>query len=106
MIEEQHVERALKYLRDSAGEFGQFAGNIKASEHLIKQYKAQAFLIAKGTIAEREAHAQGDARVIGSQHDLENAETEYKTIWAKRKAAELTIEVWRTQSASNRARMI
>ena len=106
MIDEERVEKALEYLRDSSTEYGKQAGAIKAAEHMIKQHRALAFIDASGTVAEREAKAQSDANVFRYQEELEDAEVAFRTIMARRKAAELLIEVWRTQSASNRAKMI
>jgi len=106
LIPSENISADLALLRDSADDFGRLCGAIKASEHLIKQYKAQAFIEATGTVAEREAKAQLDQRVARAQGDNENAEADFKTLWAKRKAAEIEIEAWRTWSASNRAQMV
>lgn len=105
-ITDQQIENDLALLRDSAAELGSLWGAVKAGEHLVKQYRARAFLAASGTVAEREAIALTDPEVARAQNDYENAEADYKTLWAKREAAKIEIDAWRTWNASSRAKTI
>ena len=106
MITDERTEKAVLYLRDSAKQYGEICGLVELRAHNIKINRSVAFLEASGPVAEREAKAwiTPDVRLAVDEHS--NAVAEKMEILTKRKAAELTIEVWRTQSASNRARMI
>ena len=106
MITDNQAEKALMYLRDSAGQYGEVCGLVELRSHNIKMYRSMAFLEASGTVGEREAKGHTDQRTIDAVKEHQNAIVEKMTIMTKRKAAELQIEVWRTQSASNRAKMI
>jgi len=107
MITDEQVEVALKLLDESPQRFGQLWGAVKAGEHLVKQYFSRAFMATKtGSVEYRKAEATTDPEYIRIQHDYENAEAEYKTLWAQISAAKILLEVYRTQQASNRARML
>ena len=106
MIKESRVESALEYLRDTAKQYGEICGLVELQAHNIKIHRSVAFLEASGTVAEREATAWRHFNVRDAVDAHANAVAEKLEIMTRRKAAELTIEVWRTQSASNRARMI
>lgn len=106
MINEERVEKAVEYLRDTAEEYGQLCGQVELYAHLIKQHKAGAFLDVTGTVAEREAKSHQFDTVKESAESHSNAVAEKMTLMAKRKAAELTIDVWRSQNASSRAKTL
>jgi len=106
MITELQVENALKYLHESAGTYGEVCGLVELQSHNIKMYKSMAFLEATGTVAERDAHANMDQRVIDAVEAHKDAVVEKMTIQTRRQAMSLKIEVWRTQSASNRTKML
>ena len=106
MIPEERVERALEYLRDSAKQYGEICGLVELRAHNIKINRSVAFLEAAGPVAERESKAWVSPAVKLAVEEHSNAVAEKLEIMTTRKAAELTIEIWRTQSASSRARMI
>ena len=106
MITNDQVEAALLYLHTSAGTYGEVCGLTELCAHQIKMYKSMAFLEAEGTVGVREATANVDQRVTDAVEAHRDAVTEKMTIMTRRKAMELKIEVWRTQSASNRTKML
>ena len=106
MITDAYAEKALEYLNGTAKQYGEICGLVELQAHNIKIYRSLVFLESSGTVAEREASAWVDHKVRDAVDNHANAVAEKMEILTKRKAAELTIEVWRTQSASNRARMI
>jgi len=106
MITDERAEAAVEYLRDSAKQYGEICGLVELRAHNIKIYRSLAFLESSGPVAEREATAWTNHKVRDAVDEHSNAVAEKMEIMTKRKAAELTIEVWRTQSASNRARML
>ena len=102
MITDESIEKALDYLRDNAKLIGQLRGNKIQLEHLMKVTKAQKFLSCDGTVAERDAIANADPAYVQLIEDLKDCVTELETILALAKAAEMRIEVWRTQNANLR----
>ena len=106
MISESKVEKALEYLRDSAKQYGEICGLVELKAHNIKIYRSMAFLEATGTVAEREAIAWVSQQVKDAVEEHAEAVTEQKTIYTTRKAAELTCEIWRSQNASSRAKVM
>jgi hypothetical protein len=106
LIHDQQVEAALESLNSTADQLGEAWGRVCAQEHLIKQYRARAFIAASGPVAQRDAIARLDKHVLQAQKDYAEAQAEYRTLLAQREHQKLTIEVWRTQSASNRAQML
>lgn len=102
MILEERVEAAVEYLRDSAKQYGEICGLVELRAHNIKIYRSLAFLEASGTVGEREAQGWTNSRVREAVEEHSNAVAEKMEIMTKRKAAELTIEVWRSQNATKR----
>ena len=103
MITDDQVERALFYIRDSAGLAGQLAGAVKEAYARRKANQAIAFLQATGTVAEREARAQTDPAVITAYSDYSNSIADYEKLKLEIKAAEMLIEIWRTENSNRRA---
>ena len=99
---EQDVERALKYLRDTDEPYAQARAHRSAMEHRLKTIKAQAFLEAEGTQGEREQKAYDSPAYREALNDYENSFSDEPVYAAKRKRAELTIEVWRSINAGQR----
>ena len=97
MISEKRVEMAVEFIRDHAERLGQLVGHCKALEQTRKVVRGQEFLNAKGTVAEREAVAESSMPFKDVVNDIQNAWAEKSTLEIQIKAAELTIEVWRSQ---------
>lgn len=97
MIPESRVEKAVEFIRDHADRLGELIGRCKALEHERKVVRGNEFLKAKGTVAEREAVAESSEAFIQIVNDIENAWADKATLETKIKAAELTIDVWRSQ---------
>ena len=106
MINEQRTEKALEYLRDTAKQYGELCGLVELLAHNIKIYRSISFLEATGTVAEREAKAWVTEAVKDAVEAHSNAVAEKMETLTKRKAAELTIDVWRSQNATSRTKMI
>ena len=97
MISEERAERAVEFIRDHADQLGELIGRCKALEQKRKVVHGQAFLYAQGTVAEREAKANSSDAFKGIVEEIENAWAEKSTVETKLRAAELTIDVWRSQ---------
>jgi hypothetical protein len=102
VIPDERTERAVEFIRDNADLIGQLRGNKSYLEHRIKIERGQRFLQSEGTVAERESLAWTDPAVFQLCNEYRDCVTELETLATKLKAAELQIEVWRTQQANSR----
>ena len=103
MFADTDVEKALNYLADTDTKYGEAVGRVAGLEHRIKAAKAMEFLAADvKTVAEKEAISVSSVAVQKLTNEYENAVAERETMRAKRKRAELVIEVYRTQQANQR----
>ena len=103
MISEEHIEKALAFMRDNAADLAK----AKAERIYLEQFRKsqKALLYSKspqGTIPEREAWAYSQPEYLEVLEGLKVAvENEERLKWMMT-AAELKVEVWRTQSANSR----
>lgn len=103
IVSDDEVGKALEFLRDTDGDLGQVVGRVEGLQHRIKTAKAVALVNQRsGTVALKQAKADCSPEVIKLIDELENAVAERETLRARRKRAELCIEVWRTQNANMR----
>ena len=100
--ESEEVSEALQYLAFTDAEMGKLSGAVQAEEYLYKQSLARQYLAATGTVPERDSSAKCDPDSIKHANRHVNAITDLKILQAKRKTAELTIDVWRSINASRR----
>lgn len=96
------MEGALNYLATTDESYGELVGRCKALEYRLKVAKAQAFLEAVGTMAEKEAVALCSVDYRQMLEKFENDVVDKEIIAAKRKRAELTVDVWRSLNANRR----
>jgi hypothetical protein len=99
---EDDISRALKYLAQTDEQYAKETARVKALEHEVKTIKALSFLDADGTMAEKEAKSSSSESYRAWINTYENAVADRETTAAKRKRAELTIEVWRSLNANRR----
>jgi hypothetical protein len=97
MISEERAERAVEFIRDHADQLGELLGYCKSLEQRRKVVFGTEFLEAEGTVAEREARAHASDAFLSVVKEIENAWAEKTTVETKLRAAELTIDVWRSQ---------
>ena len=101
MINFDRAEAAAEFIRDNASKYGHLIGVCKSLEHHRKIVFGQAFLDADGkNVAEREAKAHVSEEFKAVVEDIENAWAEKETIATQIKAAELTIELYRSGNAA------
>lgn len=102
-VNDESIERALNYLRDSSKQYADAKARMKFLEQKRKSLKAAAFLEAQGSnVAERESKAYMDSEYLDCLNDYKQAVYDAELMSAERSAAELRIEVWRSLSANNR----
>jgi uncharacterized protein (UPF0335 family) len=102
MFADQRIERAVEFIASEAGRIGDLIGHCKGLEYQAKVIKGQAYLDATGTIQARDAQAVTTPEYKAIIEEIENAWAEKETLQAQFKAAELMVEVWRSQQATNR----
>jgi len=103
MISDSQVDKAIKYMAGTDEQYGMLKGQKLGLEHRMKGEKALQFLKAEGSsAAEREAKAIDSESYRKMVEEYENTCIDLEVIGAKRKRAELTIEVWRTCAANQR----
>lgn len=98
MISEDRVEKAVEFIRDHADVLGGLVGRCKGLEQERKVVRGKQFLEAKGTVAEREARAESSKEYELIVEEIENSWADKTELETKIRAAELTIEVWRSQN--------
>ena len=102
-ITDGHIAKALDFMRDNASALAKAKGERIYLEQFRKSQKAILYCKApQGTIPEREAWAYSQDDYLQVLTGLQVAvENEERLKWMMT-AAELKVEVWRTQSANNR----
>ena len=101
MIDFDRAEKAAEFIRDRAEKYGKLIGLCKALEHERKVVFGRAFLEADGkNVAEREAKAYISEEFRLVVEEIENAWADKETLSAQIKAAELTIELYRSGNAA------
>ena len=96
------VTESLEYLAATDEPCAQAKASMKYYEHHLKTVKAMDFLDATGTQKDRESTAYAGKNYDECKRAYRDAVFEYEKHNNKRKTAELTIEVWRSQNANRR----
>ena len=102
MISEERAEAAVMFIRDNADTVGELYGRCKALDEEKRIVRGQAFLDAEGTVAEREARSYVSAEYRSVVDEIGNAWADYEAMKLKVKAAEYTIDIWRSQYAASK----
>ncbi len=102
MITAEQAESAVKFYAEQGNELGRIRGQMEATKHAAKVLEHIAFCAASGTVSERQALAATDKNAIAKWKEHHDLVAEYETLRTHLKAAELRIEVWRTQNANAR----
>jgi len=103
MISEARVEKAVEFLRDTSEVYGRQRGFVAYCENNLRRVKSMQMLEHAGkSIGAQEAAAYASIEYHEALEALQNAVADCETTKAKREAAELTIEVWRSQNAARR----
>lgn len=103
--DENAVSKALEYLAQTDEDYGRLrarAGTDGALQYAVKMREAVQFELHDGPQTERTMKARASDEYRASVENLENGRADYYIMDAKRKRAELVIEVFRTLEASRR----
>lgn len=100
---EKTVGAALEYLAETDEAFAISRAGVEMEKHRLKVARAVAMLESgEKSAAAQETHALVSENYRYALERLENVTVDYEIMAAKRKRAELTIEVWRSVNANRR----
>lgn len=102
MISEERAEAAVEFLRDTAERYGEARGYSEFCDANLRRVKALEMASKAGGVGEREAAAYASTAYGAALEDMQNAVADYETLRAKRDAAQMTIEVWRSQNSARK----
>jgi hypothetical protein len=97
------VSESLDYLNNTDEVCAQAKASMRYYEHHLKTVKALVYSRSTGTQKDKEAMAYTSVAYEDAKVNYRNAVCDYETYYNKRKTAELTIEVWRSQNANRRS---
>ena len=103
MISDDEVQAALDYLRDYADKAAQATAHRKHCEEFRKAKLAMLASGLDGSEAARDRQAHAHPEYIEFLEGYKEAVRQDEMHRHRRKRAELTIEAWRTQTATQRA---
>jgi len=101
-LTENRVEEALIKLSSTDESHAAWAGQVKYLEEGLKQAKSHAFLLAEGTVAEREATALSSVKYAEAVKAYADAFKNFKTLDNQRNHEMRIIDIWRTLSSNRR----
>jgi hypothetical protein len=102
MVTEEDAEKANDFIRDNAENLGKAKAVRVYLEDFRKSKKALLFAKKSGTVAERENYAYAHAEYQDLIMGLKEAVQAEEALRWKMKAAELKIDLFRTQESSRR----
>ena len=105
-LNEDRVEKALVKLSTTDLDHATWSGQVKYLEEGLKQAKSHAFLLAEGTVAEREAKAIASLKYAEAVQAWTDALKQFKKIENERNHEIRVIDIWRTLSSNRRQGMI
>ncbi len=103
IVSDQNVHDALAYLAEDPHPIALARKDVTDAENDVKEHYSRAFLDAGGSVAAKEAAANIDAYVTIARDEETKAIVEFERHRARVRAAEMLIEVWRSENANARA---
>jgi hypothetical protein len=101
-LDENRVELALTRLADTNELHAALGGQTDYLDKGIKQAEAHAFLLAEGTVAERNAKAVASQQYKDALDAWLEARVQFKKIDNERQHEQRVIDIWRTLSSNRR----
>jgi hypothetical protein len=107
LVTEEECYEAMVYLDQTAAEFGALQAEAKYREYMVGAAEAVGALYSDEKSADRRKYeARTSQAYLKRLEELREAERDYLTLRAKRDAAHVKIEVYRTTRADKRAREV
>ena len=102
MISNESMEKALHYLVDTDHSAAEAFALVKKLEDNKKYVLGKEYLLAGGTVADRNAIASTSKVYQDYLEEIENAWADHKLLENKRATEKIVIDVYRTISANQR----
>ena len=96
----ERVGKAINFLANTDEDYGRLCAAVSAMEHRIKSLKASKYLETSGTVGERQAIVDSSKAYRGWIEKMENVTADREIMRARRKTAELLIELWRSVNSA------
>jgi len=104
IVNDDDLEKALDWLRDSAHDMGQAKGRVVKSQHMTAHTEALMTLKSEqSSDMKRKADARASDKYLECINEEADAAAEFEKMKALREAAALKIETWRSEQANYRA---
>lgn len=96
------MDECVEFLCASDGPYAEAKAKVKYLDKKLKVVKAQAFLNATGTMAEKDAKSRVDDTYKDSLEEYKDACLDMETMGVERETINIRVEIWRTKSANQR----
>lgn len=103
IVSEKNVSTALTYLAEDPHPIALARKDLTDAENWYEAIWAEIYLLQIGTVGEREAQTRIDGRVTEARNAVTEAAFQVERHKARLKAAEMLVDVWRTENANIRA---
>jgi len=103
IVSEKNISDALTYLADDPHPIAKGRFAVTLAENEANKIYSRLFLQAEGSIDARKATALCSPEHIAAKQVEADAVFEYERHKARVKAAEMLLEIWRTENANARA---
>ena len=97
--------KAIEYLRDNAPKYAEAKANRVFIENYLRSVKSKLMGNEEGTLGAKEAYAYAHDEYVEKLNGLSAATEEEERLKFMLKAAELRVEIWKTQEYSKRAEL-
>lgn len=103
IVNDDTVSKALQYLAVDPHPIALARKDVTDAENALEGLEAKLFMQFEGTLKERESLLRTDERYVALQYSHTEATFELERHKARVRAAEMIIEVWRSEQANVRA---
>ena len=103
IVSDRNVQTALEYLSIDPHPLALAQKDVTDAENKRKECYARAFLAAQGSVDARKAEAEIEGDVVSAKTDESEAIFELERHKARSRAANMLLEIWRTENANARA---
>lgn len=103
IVTEKNVSTALAYMATDPHPVALARKDLTDAENEYERVRASVYLEQTGTVGEREAATVLDEQVRLAKAAIADAEFQVDRHKARLKAAEMLLEIWRTENANARA---
>src|SRR5512139_91753 len=103
IVSDNNIQTALEYLAIDPHPVALAHKFVRDAENKRKEVMARIFLEAEGSVEARKATAECDTECVAAKAEEAEAVLELERHRARSNAAEMLIEVWRSENANARA---